>query len=117
MDIGRQKRPNGCRAFQSLLRSEGAVPVVPVAFMEAVTRHALEKQEKDDCQNKYKQKTPNSELGWSSTCRRRQIRISRHQGCLSAISGNYQLTAIHIMCQFPHRRSNCVAPQQLSLRL
>jgi hypothetical protein len=75
MDIGsgRQKRPHGFHAFQSLLWPEGAVPVEPVAFMEAVTGHASEKHKKDDCQDKCKQKTPNSELGWFST--RRECRI------------------------------------------
>ena len=36
--------------FQSLLWSEGAVPVEPVAFMETVTHHALGKQKEDNCQ-------------------------------------------------------------------
>ena len=33
------------------LLSVGAVPVDPAAFMEAVTHHALAKQNKDDCQD------------------------------------------------------------------
>jgi hypothetical protein len=36
---------------QYLLLSDGAVPVKPAAFKEAVTDHALAKQQKDDCQD------------------------------------------------------------------
>jgi hypothetical protein len=90
MDIGRRKRPNGFRAFQSQLRSEGAVPVEPAAFMEAVTRHALGEQKKGDYQDDDDQEIrKSSELGWFSTCRRGDIRISRHQGA----SPQYQATA------------------------
>ena len=50
--------------FQCLLWSDGAVPVEPAAYMEAVTHHALGEQKKDDCQDDYKQETFNSEPGW-----------------------------------------------------
>jgi hypothetical protein len=35
-------------AFQSQLLSDGAVPVNPSASKEAVTRHALDEQKKDE---------------------------------------------------------------------
>ncbi len=36
------------RVFQSLLLSEGAVPVNPAASKEAVMLHALDEQKKDE---------------------------------------------------------------------
>jgi hypothetical protein len=53
--------------------SDGAVPVKPAAFKEAVMHHALAKQKKDDCQEDYKQELSNSERGWLSSCRARRI--------------------------------------------
>jgi len=67
-----------------LLLSDGAVPVDPAAFMEAVTHHALAKQKKDDCQDDHKQELSNSERGWRSSCRSPCIQRSCHQICLSA---------------------------------
>jgi len=50
-------------AASSPLWHDGAVPVDPAAFMEAVTHHALCEQKKDECQDDYKQKRSNSEPG------------------------------------------------------
>jgi hypothetical protein len=64
------------RLFQCLLLPYGAVPVVPAAFMEVVTQHALAKQKKDDCQDDYKQELSNSERGWLSSGRGRRIHFT-----------------------------------------
>jgi hypothetical protein len=70
---------------EELLLSDGAVPVVPSAFTEVVTHHALGKQKKDDCQDDRKQQTPNSEPGWLSPCGARRIQIICHQSCFSGV--------------------------------
>jgi hypothetical protein len=93
--------------FQSLLWSEGAVPVEPAACMEAVTHHALGKQKEDNCQDDYEQELSYSELWWHSSGRGGRIRVSRHRGCLSAMSGECQGTAIPLFRHFPRRRSKC----------
>jgi hypothetical protein len=54
----------------------GAVPVIPAAFMEVVTHHALAKQKKEDCQDDYKQELSNSERGWLSSGRGRRIHFT-----------------------------------------
>ena len=64
---------------ESLLLSDGAVPVVPAALKEAVTHHALAKQKKDDRQDDYKQELSNSERGWLLSCRVLCIQVSCHQ--------------------------------------
>jgi hypothetical protein len=56
-----------------LLLSDGAVPMEPAAFKEAVTHHALAKQKKDDCQDDYKEELSSSERGWLSSCRVRRF--------------------------------------------
>jgi hypothetical protein len=48
-------------SFQCLLLSDGAVPVFPATFKEAMMHHALAKQKKDDCQDNYKHELSNSE--------------------------------------------------------
>jgi hypothetical protein len=53
--------------------SDGAVPVKPAAFKEAVMQHALAKQKKNDCQEDYKQELFNSERGRLSSGRARRI--------------------------------------------
>jgi len=65
--------------------SDGAVPVDPSAYTEAVTHHALGKQKKDDCQDDYKQELSNSEPGWLSPCGARRIQIICHQSCVSSV--------------------------------
>jgi hypothetical protein len=42
----------------------------PAAFKEAVTHHALPKEEKNDGQDDYKQELSNPERGWLSSCGR-----------------------------------------------
>jgi hypothetical protein len=54
-------------SFQCPLLSKGAVPVDPATYAEAVTRHALGEQKKDDREDDYKQETPNPEPRWLSS--------------------------------------------------
>jgi hypothetical protein len=61
---------------ERLLLSDGAVPVKPAAFKEAVMHHALAKQKKEDCQEECEQELSNSERGWLSSCQARPFRIS-----------------------------------------
>ena len=86
--------------FQCLLWSESAVPVEPAACMEAVTHHALGKQKEDNCQDDYEQELSYAELWWHSSGRGGRIRVSRHRGCLSAMSGACQGTAIPNVSSF-----------------
>jgi hypothetical protein len=53
--------------------SDGAVPVKPFAFKEAVMHHASAKQKKDDRQEDYKQELFNSERGRLSSGKARRI--------------------------------------------
>jgi hypothetical protein len=70
--------------------SEGAVPVDPAAFKEAVMHHAMDKEKKDDCQKDYEQELSNPERGWLFSFRGRRIRVSCHQIYLSARSDAYR---------------------------
>ena len=47
--------------------------------MEAVTHHALGEQEKDDCEDDYKQETSNSETRWLSSCNVRHTSEVYHE--------------------------------------
>jgi hypothetical protein len=57
----------------------------PAAFKEAVTHHALPKEEKDDGQDDYKQELSNPERGWLSSCGRSVVhgllRAGTTDGC------------------------------------
>jgi hypothetical protein len=55
--------------------SDGAVPVFAAALKEAVTHHALAEQEKDNRQDSYKEKLPDSEIGWLSSVTGRRIHL------------------------------------------
>jgi hypothetical protein len=78
--------------LQSLLLSDGAVPVDALASKEAMTHHVLAKQKKDDRQDDYKQELSNSERGWLSSCMVFRIQASCHQSYLSARSGAWDHT-------------------------
>jgi hypothetical protein len=80
--------------FQCLLWSDGAVPVDLTASKEAMMHHSLGEQEKEDCQDDYKQELSNSEPpGWFSFCSG-LIQISCHQSYASSRSGACHGTAI-----------------------
>jgi hypothetical protein len=55
--------------------SDGAVPVFTAALKEAVTHHALAKQEKNNRQDSYKEKLPDSERGRLSSVTGRRIHL------------------------------------------
>src|SRR5580693_2749650 len=61
------------RPFQCLLLSDGAVPVFAATLKEAMMHHALAYQKKDHRQHDYKQELSNSERGWLSSGRGRDI--------------------------------------------
>jgi hypothetical protein len=54
-----------------------------LASKEAMTHHVLAKQEKDDCQDNYKQEMSNSERGWLPSAGVLRIQVSCHQSDLS----------------------------------
>ena len=64
-----------------MLLSDGAVPVDPAAFKEAVTHHAVAEHKKEDRQEEYEQEMFGSERGWLRNwlrdCGVRRIRVRR----------------------------------------
>jgi len=52
----------------------------PSTAKEPVMDHALGKEEKDDCQDDYKQELSNSEGGWLWSSSDRRFHIRRHHG-------------------------------------
>jgi hypothetical protein len=63
----------------ALLLPDGAVPVNPAAFKEAVPHHAVAEQKKQNCQEDYKQEVSTSERWRLVPFRLLRIRWTSHR--------------------------------------